>query len=129
MKMSVGFHTQYVLLACPKKRVPHHAGSDLLPDGCEWSRTCTACPFDDCRAGQRILGYDHPKAALVRAGKSARTVPAPNPVRIAAVAQRVAGISEVVVARHFNVHPRTIRHWCEGVEGIDRGQGNRHRHG
>ena len=129
MKMSVGFHTQYVLLAGSKKRMPHRTGPDILPDGCEWSRACAACPFGDCRAGQRILGYDHPKAASVRAGKSIRVVPRMNPVRTDAVAQRVAGVSEQSVAKQAGVHPRTIRHWCEGVAGIARGEGNRHRHG
>jgi len=39
-----------------------------------------------------------------------------------AIAARQAGESEHSVAVRFSVSPRTVRLWCMGVEGIDRGR-------
>jgi len=45
-----------------------------------------------------------------------------------AVEDRKAGVPELVVARRYGVHPRTVRSWCRGVDGIERGNGMKTRH-
>jgi len=45
-----------------------------------------------------------------------------------AIKARKAGVPELVVAGRCGVHPRTVRNWCRGVDGIERGNGTKTRH-
>jgi len=42
--------------------------------------------------------------------------------------RRTYGESEASVAKVMGISPRQVRRHCQGVEGIKRGDGNRHRH-
>ena len=44
-----------------------------------------------------------------------------------AVRRRLEGMPELMVACSMRVSPRQVRRWCHGVEGINRGDGNRWR--